>query len=112
VCGIYQCGRSAAASVKTRPAPPAHGCPDGPGASRWRSVAAGVLAHRRDSDAVGQSEIANGIGEKSSVTAYAQPPRLGSVQVGLDVSRIEKSVCGMIEDGENRQAALTRHPEA
>ena len=25
---------------------------------------------------------------------------LGRLQVGLDVSRIEKSVCGMIEDGE------------
>jgi len=65
------------------------------------AVAAGVLAHRRDSDAVGQSEIANGNRrEELGHSLWRSHHDLGRLQVGLDVSRIEKSVCGMIEDGE------------
>ena len=65
------------------------------------AVAAGVLAHRRDSDAVGQSEIANGNRrEELGHSLWRSRHDLGRLQVGLDVSRIEKSAYGMIEDGE------------
>jgi hypothetical protein len=69
-------GVTAVASMISRPAPDRPGGRGGSCASRWRGRVGGVLAHRRDGDAVGQLERAQLIGENSMLMGQRLPFRV------------------------------------